>query len=153
MKQLNNFIIEKLKISSKSKINNYDSYYFTEIICEFLYQDIEDAEKNEYDIINNWVNQNNIKNLNILSTEIIIKNYYDFYEDHELYDLKKYYSSKKNIDLILDDKLYNAIDKNQELGEKVWNDKYGFTSIYISKNDNRLTYKTGPDKIHFIFYE
>ena len=154
MKNINKFIFEKLKINSKSKINQNDSFYFTKIIYEFLYQNIEDIDQYEFNIINDWVTDNNIKNLNIVTSNIIIKNYYDFYEDKELEDLKEYYSSKENIKLILDDKFYKVINKMQNLGEKVWNDKYGYASIYISKHDNRLTYITYcHDKIHFIFYE
>ena len=46
MKQLNNFIIEKLKINSKSKVNSYNLEKLKELIISEIYEK-EDITKNE----------------------------------------------------------------------------------------------------------
>ncbi len=57
MKQLNNFIQEKLKINSKTQINN------TEEICKYIYNNlwgITDENKEMYSAIEKWVKDNDV---------------------------------------------------------------------------------------------
>ena len=129
MKNINNFIQEKLKISSKTKINSYDN--ITRQIINFLYAEPEDASKEELDIISNWVESNKIENITVLTTERVLEAYglIDEYNDVSLEDVKNMFENDNFQINIINDSLYNHLSKN--LGELVWKDTYEHCKIYI----------------------
>ena len=68
MKQLDNYIIEKLKISSSSKINkddvNFPHITDNELVNKLIYLfQIDHDEKECISAITKWVNKNNVKDI------------------------------------------------------------------------------------------
>lgn len=67
MKQIANYIIEALKINAKTKIVNN----FLAIILKFIYNEPSDADTEEVKVIKKWIEDNDVKYLNILLSKMI----------------------------------------------------------------------------------
>ena len=64
MKQLNNFIIEKLKLNSESKLANYNKAL--EELKNIIGFDTNEYNENPYSIIKEWINRYNINQLELV---------------------------------------------------------------------------------------
>ena len=143
MNNLNQYIQEKLKINSKSKIKNLE--FFTDFIIEFLYGDDDNVDNEIINIINNFVKENKKSKLVINST---IDELYSYGFDGDELDR---YMKMKDIELILDHSsvFHNYVYKI--LGETLYSDKYTFVHIYLSKDKTTLINKFRNKYILFKF--
>ena len=114
MKQLDIFLIEKLKIDSKSKFSNIEDNYEEFGKGEFEQLDIEDFVKNVFDM--------NMKDNDIIK----------FYNKLKYYkidpDTKFWHIPEKNVDKKIYTKIQILISKDSDVGADIM-------TINVSKND------------------
>lgn len=129
MNSLNQYIQEKLKINSNSKI--YTHGHITEQIINFLYCEPSDVSKEEFNIISNWVESNKIDYITVITTEEVLEGYglIDEYNDVSLEDVKKMFENEYFKINIINKSLYNKY--KEYLGELKWKDAYEHCKIYI----------------------
>ena len=145
MKRLTQYIEEKLKINSKSKISKNFSY-FTQLMISFLFDDeIESVPQEEVKVISDWVDSHNIKMLNIITTEKVLKDFglIDKENDISLEDVQKAFETKDFKIFPIDEQIYEYISKN--LGDLKFKDNFGYHKIYIfdnSKENSLLTFQS-----------
>lgn len=143
MKDLKDIISEKININEKLIINKNTKIknIFVDTILRFLYSQPEDAEDAEVKAITNWVKEENVEHLIILSTLNVFEKYglIDPDNDYLEKDLRKDFEND-NIEILLEDKLYNGYYANS-LGEKIYTDKYEHNSLYKNDKNHTLTYK------------
>lgn len=154
MINLNNFIIEKLKISSNTKINSYDD--ITNQIIVFLYNNPEEASKEEIDIISNWVESNKIKFITVITTKNVLEAYglIDRYNNVSLEDVKDMFETENFKIQIIHQSLYDQYTNH--LGKLKWKDKYDYARIYINddkkNNDGSLLTFQSYSAGNILFY-
>ena len=101
MKQLNSFIQEKLKINSKSKINNTDE------VCKYIYNNlwgITDEDKEMYSAIEKWVKDNDVNEVIPIAHPESLNDASEFIDDDII---KQYKSDMKSVE-DCEDKLEKA---------------------------------------------
>ena len=133
MKQLNQYIIEKFKLNSNNTKGSLS--YFTENILSVLYEDINKASKEEIKLISDWEKEVELKDLRIITTTEVLKNYQLIDPDNgvTLEDIKKSYETN-DIKFVFSGSLYDIYEKLN--GELKYEDQYGYDKYYICKNDN-----------------
>jgi len=92
MKDLNNFIQEKLKINSKTQINN------TEEICKYIYNNlwgITDEDKEMYSAIEKWVKDNDVNEVFPIANQESLNDASEFIDDDII---KQYKSDMKSVE-------------------------------------------------------
>ena len=92
MKNLNNFIQEKLKINSKTQINN------TEEICKYIYNNlwgITDENKEMYSAIEKWVKDNDVNEVIPIVHPESLNDISEFIDDDII---KQYKSDMKSVE-------------------------------------------------------
>lgn len=92
MKNLNNFIQEKLKINSKTRINN------TEEICKYIYNNlwgITDEDKEMYSAIEKWVKDNDVNEVIPIVHPESLNDVSEFIDDDII---KQYKSDMKSVE-------------------------------------------------------
>ena len=143
MKDLKDIILEKININEKLIINKNTKIknIFVDTILRFIYSEPEDAEDDEVNAITHWVEEENVEHLIILSTLNVFEKYglIDPDNDYLEKDLRKDFEND-NIEILLEDKLYNGYYANS-LGEEIYTDKYEHNSLYKNDKNHTLTYK------------
>ena len=140
MKDLKDIVLEKLVINKSTKIRNT----FVDTILRFIYSEPEDAEDTEVKVITNWVKEENVEHLIILSTLEVLEKYglIDPDNDYLEKDLRKDFEND-SIEIILDkNKFINFIKDNGDeiYKDELYKDKYDRTGIYSNNELNLLTY-------------
>ena len=136
----NLLIKEKLIINKNIKIKNV----FVDTILRFIYSEPEDAEDAEVKAITNWVKEENVEHLIILSTLEILEKYGLIDPDNEYLekDLRKDFEND-NIEIILDKTEFIKFikDNGDEIyKDELYKDKYNRTGLYSNNELNLLTY-------------
>ena len=140
MKDLKDIVLEKLVINKNTKIRNI----FIDTILRFIYAEPEDAEDAEVKAITNWVKEENVEHLIILSTLEILEKYglIDPDNDYLEKDLRKDFEND-NIEIILDKTEFIKFikDNGDEIyKDELYKDKYNRTGLYSNNELNLLTY-------------
>ena len=140
MKNLKDIILEKLIINKNIKIKNV----FVDTILSIIYSEPEDAEDAEVKAITNWVKEENVEHLIILSTLEILEKYGLIDPDNEYLekDLRKDFEND-NIEIILDKTEFIKFikDNGDEIyKDELYKDKYNRTGLYSNNELNLLTY-------------
>ena len=128
-------ISEVLKINSKSKISSNAD--FEKYILEIIYAQPEDADPEEVKLIKKWIKDTNIEYLTVVSTESVLDDFLVYDEEVTGEDLFNKYKGKENINIVLDDDIYDTFSEN--IGELIYKDKYERIEYYINKD--MLTFK------------
>lgn len=136
MKDLKDIVLEKLVINKNTKIRNI----FVDTILRFIYSEPEDAEDAEVKAITNWVKEENVEHLIILSTLEVLERYglIDPDNDYLEKDLREAFEND-NIEILLEKRFYDEYSK--DLGEEIYKDKYERNSLYKNDKNYTLTYK------------
>lgn len=136
MKDLKDIVLEKLVINKNTKIRNI----FVDTILRFIYSEPEDAEDAEVKVITNWVKEENVEHLIILSTLEVLERYglIDPDNDYLEKDLREAFEND-NIEIVLEKRFYDGYSK--DLGEEIYTDKYERNSLYKNDKNYTLTYK------------
>ena len=139
MKDLKNIILEKLVISKNTKIRNT----FVDTILRFIYSEPEDAEDAEVKAITNWVKEENVEHLIILSTLEVLEKYGLIDPDNDYFEkeLRNDFEND-NIEILLEKRFYDGYS-TKDLGEEIYKDKYEHNSLYKNDKNHILTYKIG----------
>ena len=149
MKQLTQYIQEKLQIKKDSKVKNS----LLENIYSFLFNDDGDGSfDEERKVIKKWIEDNDVENVIIVTTEDDLSgmNYFNN-DDHteELNELLEEYNDINYVKLIINDydiyKLCKNLIKNKT---PYYKDKYDWEEIYIQ--ENILSMKSMSNYIFFI---
>ena len=127
MKQINNFIIEKLRINKDTKVNNK----FIQEILEFLFSKPSDADPKEVKIFQEWIKEYNIEHMTIICSKKDLQSYYVNTDVKEVIDA---YKNNDEVDLILQDNTFT------DIGEEVYVDKDECVFIFINKTSNWMLY-------------
>lgn len=146
MKNLKDIILEKLIINKNTKIKNI----FVDTILRFIYSEPEDAEDTEVKAITNWVKEENVEHLIILSTLEVLEKYglIDPDNDYLEKDLRRDFEND-NIEILLEKRFYDGYSK--DLGKEIYKDKYEHNLLYKNDKNYTLTYKIeNVGKIFFI---
>ena len=111
MKQLNNYILEKLKVNSKTQISNE----ITEQIF-YKYWGFTDEDKEILDIISTWVKNNGINDIIPIADSDAIADA-DFLDDSVI---KEYNTDYKNVEECLtllrnSERVYHKKERGEEL--------------------------------------
>ena len=140
MELISKFIRKKLEINERLIINKNTKIknHFVNAILRFICSEPKDAEDKEVKLIEEWVNEENVEHLIILSTNDVLEKYGLIDPDHSEEDLRKDFESD-NVEIILEQRFYDGYSK--DIGEEIYKDKYGFTSYYKNNKNYTLTYK------------
>lgn len=128
MKNINQYILEKFKLNSDNIKKSLP--YFTENILGILYQEIDDASKEEIQLISKWEKDSELEDLIIITTSQVLEKYQLIDPDNNvtLKDVLDKFEND-NIKFTLSGSLYDTYQKL--IGNVKYESKYGFTKYYI----------------------
>lgn len=136
MKNLKDIILEKLIINKNTKVKDF----FVDTILRFIYSEPKDAEDAEVKAITNWVKEENVEHLIILSTLEVLEKYGLIDPDNNYLekDLRKDFEND-NVEIVFEKRFYDGYSK--DLGEEIYKDKYERHLFYKNDKNYTLTYK------------
>lgn len=134
MKQIIEFINEKLIINKNTKVKDF----FIDTILKLLYTEPDDAEEKEVKVLSDWVKEENVEHMIILSTKNVFEKagLINSSENYLEKDLRKDFEND-NVEILLDKRFYDGYSK--DLGEEVYDNKDNWT-IYRNNKNYTLTY-------------
>jgi len=97
MKTLNNFIIEKLKINSKTKLSDNVKELADEIF--YVLWGFTDEDPEIYEVISTWIKDNNIKEVTPVADFDALKDAAEFLDDSTV---KEYNTKNENVEECVD---------------------------------------------------
>ena len=140
MKQINQFIQEKLKINKDNKTKDD----FVETILSFIYTEPDDADKKEIEAISDWIKYEKVKNLKVITTEDVFKQYYMLDTESQIDNIKRNIETDDFKLILADDETYHSVESDDGINNYI---------VYQSKYNNEgscTIYRN--DKIHLLIY-
>lgn len=133
MNNLKEYILEKFKLNSANIKKSLP--YFTENILGILYQEIDEASKEEIQLISKWEKDSKLEDLIIITTTEVLEKYQLIDPDNgvTLEDIKKSYETD-DIKFVFSGSLYDTYKKLN--GKLKYEDQYGYNKYYICKVPN-----------------
>ena len=130
MKQLTQYIQEKLQINKDSKVKNS----LLENIYSFLFNDDGDGSfDEERKVIKRWIDINKVKNVKIFSTKEVFEKYGYSEEDSDIKieDVIKDYKDKEHITIqLISDMIYEKLLDKSDNNVLVYTNKYENFKIF-----------------------
>lgn len=134
MKNLKDIILEKLIINKNTKVKDV----FVDTILKLLYTEPDDVDEKEVKVISNWVKEENVEHMIILSTKNVFERagLIDPSENYLEKDLRKDFEND-DVEIVFEKRFYDGYSK--DLGEEVYDNK-GNWIIYRNNKNYTLTY-------------